>query len=432
MKYEVERYSQNPTLKTQHASGISLISLIITIIVIIILAAIVIFTGLSTPDRANFAKFVSEFSDFRTAVTQDFMQKKEQNAIEGKSRSDAQIYYSIAVGEDVSTREGADINLEPTVENIASNTQYSDAEGKIMYISGEGTNALNLGGKGIKGTYAYRVTNDTNVAEWKQDKKYYAPDETHWITDEGDVFVLPGYRVMQENEEVWYYNEMVSSNSTTYVSNTPADPTPDPTPAASNTIANRPYTSGEVVEFGNEKFFVVKEMDNGSKVMLLAMYCLTKSGDAQIASGDCTYSNYGRRFSNSNYWSSDLTKITSETEASGDNATCLATYGYENAVMMAKHYGELKGVEGRLMTKTEAEEAGCTQSTNATTCPTWMSGRWTDTATKPAVGYMYWWLGSAYDTNCVWVVHGLNGDLYYDGYYSTSRGVRPVIIVSKS
>ena len=75
--------------------GISLISLIITIIVIIILAAIVIFTGLNTPDRANLAKFTQNISDFRTAVQQDFMEKKAEYATNGLSRSNAQIYYII-------------------------------------------------------------------------------------------------------------------------------------------------------------------------------------------------------------------------------------------------------------------------------------------------------------------------------------------------
>ena len=72
---------------THLSAGISLISLIITIIVIIILAAIVIFTGLNTPDRANFAKFAQNFSDFQTAVSQDYMQKKAEYAIERKTRS---------------------------------------------------------------------------------------------------------------------------------------------------------------------------------------------------------------------------------------------------------------------------------------------------------------------------------------------------------
>ena len=85
-------------LISHFSEGISLIALIITIIVIIILAAIVIFSGLNTPDRANLAKFVQEISDFRLAVQQDFMNKKAEYAISGKSRSDAQIYYIIANG----------------------------------------------------------------------------------------------------------------------------------------------------------------------------------------------------------------------------------------------------------------------------------------------------------------------------------------------
>ena len=120
--------------------------------------------------------------------------------------------------------------------------------------------------------------------------------------------------------------------------------------------------------------------------------------------------------------------------ASGDNASLLAnsSYGFENAVMMAKHYGELKGaIEGRLMTKTEAEEAGCTENTTAQTCPTWMSGRWTGTG-APVKGYLYWWLGSAGSANRVWNVYGSNGVLDGSDYDNTNRGVRPVIIVSKS
>ncbi len=223
--------------------GISLISLIITIIVIIILAAIVIFTGLNTPDRANFAKFTSEFSDFRTAVQQDYMQKKMQYAVEGKSRTDAQIYFSIAMGEDVSGRDGANINLEPTVENIGQG-QYNDSDinDKIKYISGDGENALNLGGTGIQGTYAYLITNDTNVAEWKQDKKYYAPTEQHWVTDVGDVFVTPGYRVEEDGTEKWYLNErttsdvVVASNTTGTPTNPGTTPTPTPPSGGSTSL----------------------------------------------------------------------------------------------------------------------------------------------------------------------------------------------------
>jgi len=180
--------------------------LIITIIAIIILAAIVIFTGLNTLDRANLAKFVSEFSDFRMAVTQDYMQKKARYAIEGKWRSDAQIYYIIANKSDTIT----DVNLEPTVDN-AGTTQYP---GTIMYIaSGDGDDSLGLDGLDIKGEYAYLITDDRNVVNWKQNRKYFEVNEQHWITDKGDVFITKGYRVEQNGEEKWYLNEKVVSDT---------------------------------------------------------------------------------------------------------------------------------------------------------------------------------------------------------------------------
>ena len=73
--------------------GISLISLIITIIVIIILAAIVIFTGLGTPDQANFARFAQEFSDFNLAVDNAYMKEFTDNALSKITRNKKQIYY---------------------------------------------------------------------------------------------------------------------------------------------------------------------------------------------------------------------------------------------------------------------------------------------------------------------------------------------------
>ena len=48
--------------------GISLIALIITIIVIIILAAIVVGGSLNTPERANWAKFTSDYSNIQEAI----------------------------------------------------------------------------------------------------------------------------------------------------------------------------------------------------------------------------------------------------------------------------------------------------------------------------------------------------------------------------
>lgn len=80
--------------------GISLISLIITIIVIIILAAIVIFSGLGTPDSAQFSNFCQDCDNVYNAVMNKFADLKVEHALEGNYRTDEQIYIQIATGED--------------------------------------------------------------------------------------------------------------------------------------------------------------------------------------------------------------------------------------------------------------------------------------------------------------------------------------------
>ena len=120
--------------------------LIITIIVIIILAAIVIFSGLNTPDRANLARFVQSFSDYNTAIMGDFTAKKTKYALEGKARTDAQIYYIIATGNE----NIVDVNDAPTP---------------------------------------------------------VATMEKHYVTDKGEAFVLPGYLISENGTNRWYINE---------------------------------------------------------------------------------------------------------------------------------------------------------------------------------------------------------------------------------
>ncbi len=78
--------------------GISLISLIITIIVIIILAAIVIFTGLGTPDSANFAHFCQDVDNVQSVVLNSFADLKASYATQNKTRTNEQIYAEVASG----------------------------------------------------------------------------------------------------------------------------------------------------------------------------------------------------------------------------------------------------------------------------------------------------------------------------------------------
>ncbi len=80
--------------------GISLISLIITIIVIIILAAIVIFSGMDTPERAQLANFGQQVSNVSSAIVDQLTGVSTGFATSGKTRNTEQIYYTLATGDD--------------------------------------------------------------------------------------------------------------------------------------------------------------------------------------------------------------------------------------------------------------------------------------------------------------------------------------------
>jgi type II secretory pathway pseudopilin PulG len=80
--------------------GISLISLIITIIVIIILAAIVIFSGMDTPERAQLANFGQQVSNVNAAIVDQIAGVSTTFATEGKTRNTEQMYYKLATGVD--------------------------------------------------------------------------------------------------------------------------------------------------------------------------------------------------------------------------------------------------------------------------------------------------------------------------------------------
>ena len=165
-------------------SGISLISLIITIIVIIILAAIVIFTGLGTPDSANFARFASEFSDFNLAVDNAYMKEVTDNSLNGNTRSKAQVYYKLATGIDVGMNGVP--NAIGTVDRLELNIMPNELEGSEYY----------------------EITSDKNIHEWNKEKKYFSENEKHYVTDEGEAFMLPGYLVQEDDgTEKWYINE---------------------------------------------------------------------------------------------------------------------------------------------------------------------------------------------------------------------------------
>ena len=79
--------------------GISLISLIITIIVIIILAAIVIFSGMGTPEKAQLSAVISDIDNVQTAVDQAYYGFYTEKAVAGEVWTKSQFYEAVATGE---------------------------------------------------------------------------------------------------------------------------------------------------------------------------------------------------------------------------------------------------------------------------------------------------------------------------------------------
>ena len=147
---------------------------------------------------------------------------------------------------------------------------------------------------------------------------------------------------------------------------------------------NGKFATGQEVTFGGEKFFVVS--DNGTKLTLLAKYCLNRAGTAQTDK-DATFNGigdagYGRQFSNSNYWPDRFTSSPYDLQTSSeigyaetDSTTNSELYVTKNAVLTARAYGQAKGVTGRLMTKGEADSM---RSSNIAI----MNGKWTEMATN--------------------------------------------------
>ena len=166
------------------------------------------------------------------------------------------------------------------------------------------------------------------------------------------------------------------------------------------------YNVGDKVMVGGENFYVIKASSaSEEKVTLLAEKNIDTTTMVQSDSANTI------AFSSTNYWK-NIEGITYPYNL--NNTATLANTG---AIAIAKAYGTAKGGEGRLMTYEEANELKNTNSamiyeTNTT--------------------LLKYWLGSAYGTNYVWVVYGVNHDVGHGSFSDTSYyGVRPVIEISK-
>lgn len=162
--------------------GISMVTLVITVIVMIILISIVVYMGLTLPDKANFARFVSNFSDFQVAIQHDYADRRATYSKNNQTRTKSQIYYIIASGNDM----GIDMPTAPK-----------------GFVSDLRTILPN----GLDGDEYYLITSDRNVKGWESQKQYYTANEQHYVTDTGVAFFLPGYLVKEKNEQRWWINE---------------------------------------------------------------------------------------------------------------------------------------------------------------------------------------------------------------------------------
>ena len=84
---------------TKKNQVISIISLIITIIVIIILAAIVIFSGMGTPEKAQLSAVISDIDNVQTAVDQAYYGFYTEKSVAGEVWTKSQFYEAVATGE---------------------------------------------------------------------------------------------------------------------------------------------------------------------------------------------------------------------------------------------------------------------------------------------------------------------------------------------
>ncbi len=157
--------------------GISLISLIITIIVIIILAAIVIFTGLGTPDSANFAHFCQDVDNVQSAVLNRFADLKAMHATANQTRTNEQIYYEIATGE-TSRADGQYLVMNSDEVCPAKTSLVSSDSKKCQNIT------ANIG---------------LTLPEVRQSNKAW------YITKDGQVFNATGYPYKVDGTTYYYF-----------------------------------------------------------------------------------------------------------------------------------------------------------------------------------------------------------------------------------
>ena len=170
------------------------------------------------------------------------------------------------------------------------------------------------------------------------------------------------------------------------------------------------YNEGDEVAIGDEHFFVLS--DTGTKLKLLAKFCLSKTENKQLTESAVT-SDFGRSFSSTNYWSSDFTSNPFDLQGTylENHPLTNVETDANNAIKKAQSYGESLGGTGRLMTYEEADTIhNGTDTLMQSILWGWYNYPYNNT--NP----FSWFLGSAFSTNNVYIIGnytGMGGLKYY-------------------
>lgn len=165
--------------------GFSLTALILMIVIFVIIAIVILSKAIFAINNAQMAKFNSEISDYGIVMRKEYNNRNAKYSLMNNKKTNYEIYYEIA--------SGKDSDLEGPKEN-----------GKVSELP------LNImSERKLTGTYYYEVVDDTVLSEYSNQKVFYSENETHYVTDAGDVFVVPGFPDKEDEITKYWINENV-------------------------------------------------------------------------------------------------------------------------------------------------------------------------------------------------------------------------------
>ena len=189
--------------------GVSMITLIITIIVIIILAAIAFVASGDTVNSAQFSTFAQEFGDYAVNFeTGPMAELQEKLGLKGETATEAQKIYASARNVEISALKGYIIpvgvtftgNKLATLKNAAGVDVTEEYWGKDLATEPSDDSIA-----------CYQIK-DSQIDGYKDGHEFYGKNlgaETHWVTEKGFVFTLPGYPRQVDGEFRMYISPEV-------------------------------------------------------------------------------------------------------------------------------------------------------------------------------------------------------------------------------